>query len=393
MTAITGMPGVDRYVLQSALADLGDEAYTAAKKLSGTGIVSSNSTINTDTETYVGQLRWEQPIQANINVGSVTDPTAGALSSGGQEMLKYVKTTRAVGSQVKRLASALTQKDGLAKFMRDQTEIRTQDEHNAILAVLKGIAITEALIGAGNASGSAGLGGQTFDNDPESDRYGFYVDLGTNKMVGAASASSQGAARADSLVNALGMGYKDYEPSFAYLISNPSMLASLRSANLIDADRVQDGNLELETLFQGKFRLIKSRANQSLTPTEMGVINGGGGVDIAGTKISFLILPGSVAHKSLTLEAPVGIDENAGSYHGFGHKDLWYRWGYVAHPAGYSWAGSDEAFPADADYMKVRQGSTLVDLASATNPATLKGVWDRKTSSALSLGILPIFHG
>jgi hypothetical protein len=65
----------------------------------------------------------------------------------------------------------------------------------------------------------------------------------------------------------------------------------------------------------------------------------------------------------------------------------------VAHPAGYSWAGSDEAFPADADYMKVRQGSTLVDLASATNPATLKGVWDRKTSSALSLGILPIFHG
>jgi hypothetical protein len=214
--------------------------------------------------------------------------------------------------------------------------------------VLKGIAITEALIGAGNASGSAGLGGQTFDNDPESDRYGFYVDLGTNKMVGAASASSQGAARADSLVNALGMGYKDYEPSFAYLIANPAMLASLRSANLIDADRVQDGNIELETLFQGKFRLIKSRANQSLTPTEMSVINGGGGVDIAGTKISFLILPGSVAHKSLTLEAPVGIDENAGSYHGFGHKDLWYRWGYVAHPAGYSWAGSDEAFPANA---------------------------------------------
>lgn len=392
MSAIKGLPGVDQYVLQAALGDLGDEAYTDAKRLTNTAIVSSPSTVTTDTETYVGQLRWEQPLRANINIGTLVDPTVGTKTYGNQEMLKYVKTTRSAGSDVKNLASVLTQKNGLAKFMRDQVEIRSQDEHSSILSVLKGVAITEALMGAGTAGGAAGLGGQTFDNDPESLRHGFYVDLGANKLVGASTATSQGAARAESLVNALGMGFKDYEPPYAYLLANPSLVASVRSANMVDQDRVEDGNLELETLFQGKFRMIKSRANASLTTAETAKLGAAGGVPLVGKKISFLVLPGSIAFRALMLDVPVEYDTNAGAYHGFGTRDLWYRWGYVAHPAGYSWSGSEEEFVPENGYQKVRDLTVVKDLSATTAMATAKGIWTRKAKSVLSLGILPIFH-
>jgi hypothetical protein len=58
MTARTNVPGADTYVLQEAISAYSDEAYTNAKKLSGTGIVGDNPNIDTGTETFVGQVRW-----------------------------------------------------------------------------------------------------------------------------------------------------------------------------------------------------------------------------------------------------------------------------------------------------------------------------------------------
>jgi hypothetical protein len=65
------------------------------------------------------------------------------------------------------------------------------------------------------------------------------------------------------------------------------------------------------------------------------------------------------------------------------------------HPAGYNWVGSADAFPSDANYYDVVEGSTVKDLASVASGtlASTKGVWTRKVASALSLGILPVFHG
>ena len=386
------LAGAENMVLQAAISAYSDEAYTNARKLSGTAIVGPNPLIDTNTETYMGQVRWYKPMTPTINVASLTDSTAGAGTNYSTDFLNYIKTVRTHGATKINLAQVVTQVDGLAKVGRDFGETRAQDEHNAILAVLRGVALSEVLMGAASGSGAAGLGGQTFENDPTDKKYGFYVDLGANKAILDASASLQGAARAEGFLRAFGMAYKDYEPDYAYLVASPETIASLRSANLVDQTTVTEANVTFSTIFGGKFRLVQTRASQGLSPAEHTVVNTGGGIGLVGTKTSFIVLPGALAMESLTVPDSVEIDRNASAYTGGGTTSIWNRWGYVLAPAGYDWAGASDAFPSDADYMKVNEGGTQKLVTAATVIDDVRGNWTRKTTSALSLGILPVFH-
>lgn len=395
MTVVTNLAGASNFVLQSAIGAYADEAYTSAKKLSGTGIVGSNPQIQTDTETFVGQMRWFKPLNPTINIASLTSAAEGDKTTYSSEYLKYIKTVRTHGAEKVNMQQVVTQQDGLAKIGRDFAETRAQDEHNAILSVLKGVAIAEALLGTTDASGSAGLGGQTFDNDPNNKSYGFYVDLGSAKPVVDATAIIQGAARAEGFLQAFGKAYKDYEPEYAYLVTSPEVMASLRSANLVDQDAVQDGSIMFNTIFQGKFRLIQTRASQGLSATELSRLNDGTGVNITGTKTSFIVLPGAIAMAGLSVPDPTEIFRNANTYKGGGSTSIWHRWGYVLAPAGYDWVGAENAFPSDADYKAVLESSTqkaLESITATTGADNTVGVWNRKFTSALSLGILPVFH-
>lgn len=394
MTVKTNLAGATNYVLQEAISAYADEAYTTAKKLSGTGIVGSNSQIDTNTETFIGQIRWEKPLNPTINVASLTDATDGTPTTTAQDYLTYIKTVRTHGASKVNMQQVVTQTDGLAKIGRDFAETRAQDEHNAILSVLKGVALSEVLYGAAAASGATGLGGQTFANDPTDKKYGFYVDLGASKAVVDASASVQGAARAEGFLQAIGKAWKDYEPEYAYLVVSPEVYASLRSANLVDQDSVTEGNVTFSTIFNGKFRLIQTRAAQSFSSAELTKINTGAGVDIVGTKTSFVVLPGAIAMEPLAVPEPTEIYRDARKYKGGGTTDVWYRWGYVACPAGYDWIGATNAFPSDADFMKAVEGGTPTALTSVVSAslASTTGIFNRKVTSALSLGILPIFH-
>ena len=397
MSATQSIPGVTNEVLQAAITGYSDEAYTNARKLSGTAIVGANPDIDPSTETYIGQVRWRKTITPVINTLSITDPTPGTKTNYGSDMLRYVKSARSHGAEKVNMAQLVSGQDGLAKIGRDFGETRAQDEHNAILAVLKGVAISEALYGAASASGAAGLGGQTFDNDPTDKKYGMYVDLGSAKAVVASSTTHQGAARAEGFLNAFGMAFKDYEPEYAYLITSPEMMASFRSANLVDQDRVTDGSVDFQTIFDGKFRLIQTRATQSLATAQLTKINTGAGVDIVGTKTSFIVLPGALAMHMLDTPVPTEIDRDAAAYKGGGTTEIWHRWGYVLAPAGYSWVGSEEAFADDASYQYVVETvsgtATPKALTAATNAlADTTGTWVRKAGSALNLGILPVFH-
>jgi len=391
---LTSPAGASNYLLQASITAYADEAYTNAKKLSGTGIVGTDAKIDVSTETFIGQMRWFKPLNPIINVASLTDATAGTPTTYGSEFANYVKTVRTHGAEKVNLQQIITQDDGLGKVGRDFAETRAQDEHNAILAVMKGVAITEALQGAANGSSTtvAGKGGQTFDNDPTDKAYGFYVDLGANTPVVAATAAVQGAARAEGFLQALGMGWKDYEPEFTYLVVSPQTLMSLRSANLIDQDKVSEANISFETIFGGKFRLIMTRASQGFSSAQLAKINTGAGIDIVGSKTSFLVLPGSIALENLSVETPTEITRIGNTYNGGGSTNIWYRWGYVAHPSGYNWKGSDQKFPSDADYMNSVTGGVPELLINATVGTTTTGTWERKTNSALGLGILPIFH-
>jgi hypothetical protein len=202
----------------------------------------------------------------------------------------------------------------------------------------------------------------------------------------------QGAQRAESFLNAFGMAFKDYEPPYVYLITSPAVMASFRSANLVDQTTVTEGNIDFSTIFSGKFRLVQTRAVQSLASAERTMINTGTGVDIVGTKTSFLVLPGALAFESLAVPEPVEFYRDANKYRGGGRTDIWYRWGYVMHPAGYEWVGVQDEFPSDTDYMSVMEGATQKVVADIGTIANARGVWSRKVTSALSLGILPIFH-
>jgi len=393
MAAETNLAGATNEVLQEALSAYSDEAYTNARKLSGTAIVGGNPLIDKKTETFVGQMRWMKPLSANINVASLTDATEGQTTSYSTDYLKYIKTVRTHGAKKVNMKEVVTQHDGLAKIGRDFGETQAQDEHNGVLAVLKGVALSEALNGVAAGSGSAGLGGQTFDNDPSEQKYGFYVDLGSDSPVVAATSAIQGAARAESFLQAMGMAFKDYEPDYAYLITTPEVYASLRSANLVDADRVRDGSIEFTTIFQGKLRLIQTRASQGLTSAELIKLNTGPGVDIVGNKTSFIVMPGALAMEDLTVPMPTEIERKAGTYQGGGETAIWRRWGYVLAPAGYDWVGSEEAFPSDAAYRYVVESGAPKTLSASTDAlANVVGTWKRKAASALSLGILPVFH-
>jgi hypothetical protein len=390
----------NNYVLQEAIGAYSDEAYTNAKKLSGTGITSSNPQIDTSTETFIGQMRWMKPLNPTVNVASLTDATDGTKTNYDTDYSTYIKTVRTHGAEKVNMQQVVTQQDGLAKIGRDFGETRAQDEHNAILSVLKGVAVSELLNGAATGTGATGLGGQTFDNDPTDKKFGFYVDLGSNKVVtangvapgGTVNYAYQGASRAEGFLNAFGMAFKDYEPDWAYLVVSPETLASFRSANFVDETTVVDGNVNFNTIFNGKFRLITTRASQSLSSAELAKINSGAGVDVVGTKTSFIVLPGAIAMEQLMVPDATEVYRDANKYKGGGTTSIWNRWGYVLAPAGYDWAGAKTAFPSDADYMGITEGGTSKALTAASVIANARGTWTRKTQSALSLGILPVFH-
>jgi len=202
-TIFNNINGANTYALQAALSAYSDEAYTTAKKLSGTGIVGRNPNINTDTETFIGQVRWFKPLNPTINVASLTVSTAGTGTTYASDFSTYVKSVRTHGATQVNLQQVISQVDGLAKISRDFGETRAQDEHNAILAVMKGVAIAEVLNGAAAGSGATGLGGQTYTNDPTDKKFGFYVDIGAATPVIAATSAIQGAARAEGFLNAM----------------------------------------------------------------------------------------------------------------------------------------------------------------------------------------------
>lgn len=401
MPPITNLAGADTDVLQETIGEYSYEAYTNAKKLSGTAIVGGNPGIDKNTETFIGQLRWHKPLNPKVNVASITDATEGERTDYSTDFLRYIKTVRTHGAQKVNMKQVVTQHDGLARIGKDFGETRAQDEHDAILAVCKGVALSEVLYGAGVASGFAGLGGQTFENDPTDKKYGFYVDLGA-KLVADASTTQQGAQRAEGFLNAFGMAYKDYEPDYAYLIASPATMASLRSANLVDQTQVTDGNVTFNTIFNGKFRIIQTRAQQGFTSAELTKINALSGQNIVGTKTSFIVLPGSLAFEAIEVPDQTEITRNGAKYKGGGVTDIWHRWGYVLAPAGYNWNGAEDDFPSNADYMAVYDDDLdgvgagtvggYVPLSGTINGAIIRGTWERKVQSALSLGILPVFH-
>ena len=358
-----------------AISAYSDEAYTNAKKLNGTGIVAADQRIDASGESFVGQFRWYQPLNSTVNVASLASATDGTYTSIATDVANFVKTVRTFGAEQVNMQEVVSKQDGLAKIARDFAEVRAQDEHDALLSVLKGVTKSEVALGDLGGSGNGGI--IDFDTDADAAATGFFMDVNAAGLHGAAAtgasdarklfdSSAMGAARGERLFRSVGAAFKDYEPDFMYMVTSPEVMAEMRAANLVDEDRIKDGNLEFSTVFGGKFRLVMTRANQMISGAASGDLNA------SSAKCTYIIKPGSVAATAINMPTPVEVDRAAASYLGGGSTNVWYRWGYINHPMGYDWAGATGAFASNAD------------LGAAAS-------YTRKMAS-LNLGILPIFH-
>ena len=352
-----------------AISAYSDEAYTTAKKLNGTGIVASDQRIDLSGESFIGQFRWYKPLSATVNVASLASATDGTYTGMSTDVADFVKTVRTFGAEQVNMQEVVSKQDGLAKIARDFAEVRAQDEHDALLAVLKGVAAHE--VSLGTTSGMI-----DFDTDADASGVGSFVDVNAAGLHGAAAtgasdarklfdSSAMGAARGERLFRSIGAAFKDYEPDFMYMVTSPEVMAEMRAANLVDETTVTEGNIEFTTIFGGKFRLIMTRANQ-------GNVSAEAEVNAQSTKTTFIIKPGSVASAAMPVPTPVEVDRNAASYLGGGSTNVWYRWGYAMHPMGYDWDGATTAFASDANFGAAASYARKMD--------------------ALNLGILPIFH-
>jgi hypothetical protein len=358
-----------------AISAYSDEAYTNAKKLNSTGIVGSDNNITANGESFIGQFRYYKPLTANINLASLSVATDGVYTDIETDIANYVKTVRTFGAQQVNLQEVISKQDGLAKIARDFAEVRAQDEHDAVLQVLKGVAHSEVARGDAGGSGNGGL--IEFDTDADAENTGNFVDINAEGAFGAEAtgtsderklfdATAMGAARGERLFRSIGMGFKDYEPDYMYLVTSPELMAEMRAANLVDDTIIVDGNLEFSTIFGGKFRLILTRANQMLSGASAGDLNA------QSTKCTFVIKPGAVSSAPVGVPTPVEVDRNAASYTGGGSTNVWYRYGFIMHPNGYDWNGATNVFASNEK------------LGDATS-------YLRKFH-ALNLDILPIFH-
>lgn len=390
------------FALQSALGAFADESYTNAKKINGTAVVSRSANIDPTTETYIGQTRFMKPYTNQVvNVADASNATDGATQGYESDWLTYIKTVRTHGAKDVNVQRVLSQVDGLAKIGRDFGEVRAQDEHESVMAVLRGVAAAEGTAGAANGGLVDYAANYKTGQNAAGNDIGFYVDTNAAGVFGTAAGTDrtlitdfsvgvtgEGAILGGNLFKALAMGFADYEPEFMYMICSPESLVLLRQAALVDQTTIVEGNLEFQTLFGGKFRLITSRTNQ-------GNQAGLAGVQDASTKTTLLLRPGAIDMQSLSVPLPVELDRAASVHGGSGTTTIWNRWGYVAHPMGYTWTGSQTKFAASgaAASRDVDPGAGLQVGGSGadSNDLTSGANWERKFDM-LNLGILPVFH-
>jgi hypothetical protein len=368
----SGVSGSEmKFKVQRYVNDYSHEMYTNARKLSGTAIVGADAEISTTIEDYIGQARWYKPLMANINVPSVNDASDGSYTEVDTAFYKYAKTVRTHGAKEVNVQRVISQEDGLAKIARDFGETKAQDEHNSVLETLNGVAAYEVGRGGGIVA---------FNTDCDNPTTGFYVDVNALGEFGAAATdasderrlidqSKVGAMRGERLFKAMGMAWKDYEAPYYYMITSPETLADLRGANLVDDTTITEGNLVFNTIFQGKFRLLLSRATGSDQSSSVNVND-------QSAKTTFICKPSALTQKALAVPMPVEMDRAAARHGGSGTTDIWYRWGYVNHPMGYSWDGSEVQFVQTS-------GAGGFDQAAS---------WVRSEAGYLNLGILPILH-
>ena len=387
--------GGTNLLIARAVSAFAQQEYTDARYLAGTGLLGSDARISVSDEDYYGTIRWDETLGANsytqaavtgrtnVNYGNEST-TEGLTTDFSTDFAEYIKSNRNVGASDYNLTQVITRREGaIAKLGSSFGRVRARDEDDALLAMIQGVVGQEALVGA---SAAATRFGQNLAA-PQDSAHGFFFDVNgplarevtqtdnsASRSAGLIDTSAEGGKAAKRIFEAMGAAYGDNEPGFMYLIVDPETYYDIRNANLLDnQDRVTDGNIEFDTILQGKIRLFVTRTvlgdNSPASASATSNVNAGS------TKTSLLCLPGSISMVDLPMVNPVEFDSDASVGRGTGNREAWYRWGYVMHPRGYTIS------------------SSVSKTAFATNTTySTAASWTRKEVVG-NLGILPIFHG
>ena len=404
--------------IERAVSGYADQKRSDAVKISGTALMGSDARISGSSEDFYGSIRWNKSLgdvaygvspgapgsTTNINVPTESD-VEGTVTANSTDVAEYIKTARNIGADEYSITQVITQAAGsIATVGAQFGEARARDEDAAVVSVIKGVAAAEVLK-ADSVSTKTIDGGAFGQHDPDSlnEAAGFFYDVNSSKAATPANnvagtgklidSSAVGGASAKALWEAVAAGYADLEPEFFYLIVQPSVYQDMRSANLLaEADRITDGNLQFDTLFNGMFRIVQSRTNLGNYST-MGTQGTTQPVNKGSVKTSLIALPGAISMLDVAQPVPVEFDRDASKGTGSGKSDAWYRWGYVMHPRGYTWSGA-KAFAnnSDATASRSTQGAITGYNYEPSNAAQkIVSPWSRKENVA-NWGLLPIFH-
>ena len=412
-----------------AISAYSDQEYTDNVRIAGTALVGSDARISGSDEDYFGTIRWTNTLGSltyntgnssdtaetnrdniTINIGGETQDE-GALTGVRHDSSQYIKTLRSMGAAQYNVTQLLTSApNAIEKVSRDFGVARARDADAALIAMLEGVTHAEVFRRAEDGRGTAvsstrtalnGYGqGVTLTEDQKA-QAGFYFDVNgphnttfsdnsasNTSNMGLIDTSSMGGKAAANLWAAAAAAFGDNEPEFFYLVIDPRTYQDIRSANLLDdQDRISDGNIDVPTLLQGKFRLLITGnlggfQDRSASAAATGFAQGVA-VNEESDRVSYLMLPGSLYQSDIAVPNPVAFDTDESKGRGTGEREVWYRWGNVYHPRGYTWTGLVTAYAQNGSAAAAlgAQGSVYAD-----------GIqWMRKESPR-NLGILPIFH-
>ena len=441
------MTNQDYINIARAISAYGQQAFTDAQQLAGTGIVGgavtlSGAQIVSEREDFYGTIRFDKAPEdvtylgdgqtmtnTRVNVATETE-SDGEVSTFEMEQAEYIKTYRTHGAEDFLVTPVLTRRGGAIQKIGEQYgRTRAVDADKQLVAALQGIARSEVLrankIGSDNATRTADTGCYGVKAESMANEDGaFFYDVNTKAAVATANiggsgtlvgpdSKGKGAAVFENVIDAITYAYSDVDVPFFYLVVDPLTYRDIQVANLLDEDHIPDGNVRLPTALGGMFRIYRTR-------TFMGnyaVLGGASGpeteaednktqsVNAGSTRTSFLLRPEAVAMVPMGVNRPVEFDRDASTGRGAGKDELWLRWGGITHPYGYSWVGYKGAFARNTDIpdgeavSAAYGGKTAAANADtiATDGSTrrrgLNGTYNwKRVESVLSLRALPIFH-
>ena len=429
-----------------AISAYGQQAFTDAQEIVSTGITGGavtlgGSSIVSESEDYYGTIRFDKAADdvtylgdsghstnlTKINIATETD-TEGEFSEFRMATAEYIKTYRTHGANDYLVTPVITRRSGaIEKIGENFGRTRARDADKQFVSVLKGVIGQEVsrakAVGASDGArteASGAFGVRESNMLPEAG--GFYYDLnykanqttaGTETLIGATKGSNVvnkggGAVVFESVLKAQTYGFSDVEVPFMYLIIDPRTYLDIQLANLLDEDHVTDGNITMRTVLNGAYRLIVTRTSLGDYATGAQAHTAANGyvddavtdqkvaINKGSTRTSILARPDAVAFVPMGVNRPVAVDRDESTGRGAGRDEIWYRWGGIMHPYGYSWNGYKQAFARNDDIASSATISPAYGGSSSDSKTRQRGYsgaanWER-VESAGNLRLLPVFH-